>query len=64
MTPARALVDSVWRRTPGRIGLLVLLAVVLAAVAGPFVLPSPVEQPDIEHGGRPPSLAHPLGTDS
>lgn len=63
MTPARALVDSVWRRTPGRIGLLVLLAVVLAAVAGPFVLPSPVEQPDIEHGGRPPSLAHPLGTD-
>ncbi len=63
MTPARALVDSVWRRTPGRIGLLVLLAVVLTAVAGPFVLPSPVEQPDIEHGGRPPSLAHPLGTD-
>ena len=63
MTPARALVESVWRRTPGRIGLLILLAVVLAAVAGPLVLPSPVEQPDIEHGGRPPSLAHPMGTD-
>jgi peptide/nickel transport system permease protein len=63
VTPARSLVESVWRRTPGRIGLLVLLAVVLAAVAGPLVLPSPVEQPDIEHGGRPPSLAHPMGTD-
>ena len=63
MTPARALLASVWRRTPGRIGLVLLLAVVLAAVAGPLVLPSPVEQPDIEHGGRPPSLAHPMGTD-
>jgi len=63
VTPARALLASVWRRTPGRIGLVLLLAVVLAAVAGPLVLPSPVEQPDIEHGGRPPSLAHPMGTD-
>ena len=63
MTPARALLESVWRRTPGRIGLIILCAVVVAAVAGPLVLPSPVEQPDIEHGGRPPSLAHPMGTD-
>lgn len=63
MTPARALLVSVWRRTPGRIGLLVLFTVVIAAVAGPLALPSPVEQPDIEHGGQPPSLAHPMGTD-
>jgi peptide/nickel transport system permease protein len=63
VTPARALLQSVWRRTSGRIGLLILCAVVIAAVAGPLVLPSPVEQPDIEHGGRPPSLAHPMGTD-
>jgi peptide/nickel transport system permease protein len=63
VTPARLLLEAVWRRTPGRIGLLVLLAVVIAAIAGPLVLPSPVEQPDIEHGGRPPSLEHPMGTD-
>ena len=63
MTPAQALLQAVWRRTPGRIGLLILFAVIVAAVAGPLVLPSPVEQPDIEHGGRPPSLAHPMGTD-
>ena len=63
MTPAQALLQAVWRRTSGRLGLLILFAVIVAAVAGPLVLPSPVEQPDIEHGGRPPSLAHPMGTD-
>jgi peptide/nickel transport system permease protein len=55
--------QAVWRRPPGRAGLVVLLSVVLAAAAGPLVLPSPIEQPDIEHGGQPPSLAHPFGTD-
>ena len=63
MSPIRALLAAVWRRTPGRIGAIVLAAIILGAVAGPFWLASPIEQPDIEHGGQPPSLAHPMGTD-
>ena len=63
MSPLRALLAAVWRRTPGRIGAIVLTVIILGAVAGPFWLASPIEQPDIEHGGQPPSLAHPMGTD-
>ncbi len=63
MSPAGALLRAVWRRMSGRIGVVVLAAMITGAVAGPFVLPSPIAQPDIEHGGRPPSLAHPMGTD-
>lgn len=57
------LVRAVWSRAPGRIGVIVLTAVILAAVVAPSFLQSPIEQPDIEHGGRPPSAAHLMGTD-
>jgi peptide/nickel transport system permease protein len=63
VSPLAALFRAVWRRAPGRIGVLVLAVMIAGAVAGPFVLPSPIAQPDIEHGGQPPSWAHPMGTD-
>lgn len=58
-----SLLAAVWRRAPGRAGLIALALVVTAAVAAPAFLPSPIEQPDIEHASQPPSAAHPLGTD-
>ncbi len=63
MSGAGRLFPVVWRRLPGRIGLLGLALVVLAAVVAPPFLPSPIEQPDIEHADQSPSAAHPMGTD-
>jgi peptide/nickel transport system permease protein len=52
-------------RTPGaRAGLALLALLVLAALAGPALLPDPTAQPDVLGGaGLPPGTAHPLGTD-
>ncbi|MBA2627416.1 MAG: ABC transporter permease [Gemmatimonadales bacterium] len=36
---------------------------IAAALVGPVFLPSPVEQPDIEHASQAPTAAHPMGTD-
>jgi peptide/nickel transport system permease protein len=61
--PLARLFGAVWARLPGRIGVLMLAAVVFAALVAPSFLQSPIEQPDIEHGGQPPSAAHVMGTD-
>jgi peptide/nickel transport system permease protein len=53
-----------WRTPRGRAGALVLLAVALASLLGPFALPDPLAQPNILGGAmQPPSLVHPFGTD-
>ena len=48
----------------GRVGALIIGALVIAAVLGPAFLPDPAAQPDIVRGvSLPPSGAHPFGTD-
>ena len=54
---------AAWRSPRGRLGAIVLLAAVLAALVGPWMLPDPRAQPDILAGSHPPALAHPFGTD-
>lgn len=62
-TVSGALAQS-WRQPGGRAGLLLLLAIAVVAVVGPIFLPDPASQPDIITGTtRPPSVAHPFGTD-
>lgn len=56
---ARALHDP-W----GRIGALVLAAIALLAIVGPWFLPDPLAHPDIIAGANlPPGAGHPFGTD-
>lgn len=53
-----------WQDRGGRLGLVLLLLLILIAVFAPLILQDPRAQPDIAFGTlRPPSLAHPLGTD-
>jgi len=53
-----------WRRPGGRLGLVVLAALLLAALLLPPFLPAPYLQPDPEHGRLlPPAAGHLLGTD-
>jgi peptide/nickel transport system permease protein len=54
---------DIWRRPRGRIAATVLLLLGIAAVLGPAFLPDPLAQPDILHGGLPPGIGHPFGTD-
>lgn len=63
MTSAFDALRTAWRNPRGRTGALLLLIVTIAAVIGPWFLPDPLAQPDILHGGRPPGLGHPFGTD-
>ena len=63
MTTEPGLLQTVWRNPEGRIGAILLLLITLAAIAGPWVLPDPLAQPDILAGSLPPGLGHPLGTD-
>ena len=63
MTPAFDALQIAWRNPRGRTGALLLLIVAVAAVIGPWLLPDPLAQPDILHGGQPPGLGHPFGTD-
>jgi peptide/nickel transport system permease protein len=62
---ARSLVQRVARDSRARVGLAVLLLVALAALFAPIIAPyDPAAQLDITHlQNRPPSLAHPMGTD-
>jgi peptide/nickel transport system permease protein len=58
------LLGRAWRTPRGRAGALVLLAVAMASLVGPFALPDPLAQPNILGGAiQPPSLGHPFGTD-
>jgi peptide/nickel transport system permease protein len=52
-----------WRDPAGRVGLLVLVVLIGAAVLAPAWLPDPAAMPDLGGGARPPSSAHPFGTD-
>jgi peptide/nickel transport system permease protein len=54
---------AAWRNPHGRAGVLLLLIIAVAAVAGPWFLPDPLAQPDILAGSLPPGLGHPFGTD-
>lgn len=63
MTSGFATVSQAWRDPRGRIGLMVLLLITIAAVAGPALLPDPLAQPDILAGSLPPGPGHPFGTD-
>jgi peptide/nickel transport system permease protein len=60
---AAAALHHVWRNPRGRLGALLLLLMVIAAVVGPTFLPDPLAQPDILGGSLPPGLGHPFGTD-
>jgi peptide/nickel transport system permease protein len=54
---------AAWQSPRGRLGALVLLAVIVVAVVGPWFLPDPRAQPDILRGSLPPAPGHPFGTD-
>ncbi len=61
--PLLELPRRAFRIRTGRTGTLILGLLALAALAGPLVLPSPSEMPDVVAGATPPSRAHPFGTD-
>jgi peptide/nickel transport system permease protein len=63
VTAAWDVLLGAWRNPRGRFGVLVLLIIALAAVAGPLVLPDPLAQPDVLAASRPPTPGHPFGTD-
>ncbi|MHB8730683.1 MAG: ABC transporter permease [bacterium] len=52
-----------WRSRPGRVGLVMTLAVLLVVAVGPLVAPHPPNQPSYAHALQPPSLANIAGTD-
>jgi len=55
--------ETVFRRRSAGFGLGILALLVVIAIFGPLSLPDPAAQPDLLAGARPPSLAHPFGTD-
>lgn len=55
---------AAWRAPGGRLGALTLLAIVLAALAGPSFLPDPAVMHDVMAPSQPPGTAHLLGTDA
>jgi peptide/nickel transport system permease protein len=60
----RRLLGDAWRRPGGRVGLVILTAIVAGVLFGPLLLPDPLAQPDILRGANlPPGAGHPLGTD-
>ena len=63
MSPDPGLVQTAWRNPEGRAGAILLLLIMVVAIAGPWVLPDPLAQPDILAGSLPPGLGHPFGTD-
>lgn len=52
-----------WRDRGGRLGLALLALLALAALIAPWALTDPTAIPELGAGPRPPSLAHPFGTD-
>ncbi|MGH7562364.1 MAG: ABC transporter permease [Gemmatimonadales bacterium] len=58
-----ALLRRAWQRPSGRAGTLALLLLALAALLAPPLLPDPAAMPDVLAGARPPTAAHPFGTD-
>ena len=61
MTPFLA---DAFRRPGARWGLVLLVVLLVVSLVGPWFLPDPAAQPDVlGQATRPPTLAHPLGTD-
>lgn len=63
MTADPGWAQIVWRNPEGRIGAIILFLIIVAAIAGPWILPDPLAQPDILAGSLPPGMGHPFGTD-
>lgn len=64
MTGSPAAQRSAWRRPEGRVGIVLLALLALAATIGPSLLPDPAAQGDLlAESLRPPGGAHPFGTD-
>jgi peptide/nickel transport system permease protein len=64
VSPLRDALVQAWRNPRGRAGGLILLAVTLAAVVAPLLLPDPLAQPCVlTCRNLGPSLEHPFGTD-
>ena len=65
--PSRSVWANTWRQfrrhRMATAGLVVLTLLVLATIIGPFVYPHRINDIDMAQTLRPPSLAHPLGTD-
>ena len=60
----RSAVWRLWRDRRGRIALIILATLAVAAIFAPLVAPyDPAAQPDILGHSQPPSLDHPFGTD-
>jgi oligopeptide transport system permease protein len=45
------------------LGVAVLFCLILSSVMAPWIAPYPYDRTDLRYGARPPSRAHPLGTD-
>jgi len=61
--PLRRAVSIAVRSPGGRGAALVLLTLAMVAVVLPWFLPDPSAIPDVLAGARPPTVAHPFGTD-
>jgi oligopeptide transport system permease protein len=64
---SRSPAAEAWRRLRrnrlAMLGAALLVIIVLAAAATPWIAPHSYERTDLRYGPRPPSWAHPLGTD-
>ncbi|HLZ66102.1 MAG TPA: ABC transporter permease [Aliidongia sp.] len=60
----RAALVAVWRSPTGRIGLVLVVAVLLFSLAGPFVIPHAPNQLDVLHRFSGPTPIHWMGTDN
>lgn len=59
------LIGKIWKHSRGKIGLIMLIIITLAAVFAPVIAPyDPYDVTQRDAGGMPPSLRHPLGTTS
>jgi peptide/nickel transport system permease protein len=61
--PVHDTVARSWRDPAGRLGLVVLVLLAVAALLAPHLLPDPARMPDLAAGATPPTLGHPFGTD-
>lgn len=55
---------AIWRSPTGRIGLVLVVAVLIFSLGGPFVIPYEPNKLDVLHRFSGPTLAHWMGTDN